>query len=223
MPDDKNPRWLEYVALDDLKPDPRNPKDHDIDELRASMGRFGYTEPIMDDLRTGLLVAGHGRREILIADRDEGREPPEGVTIVNGVWFVPVNKGWASKDDDEAGAYLIASNRLTMLGGWKPDPLVSLLEVVARTPLGLQGIGYDQPGLDDLIASLRPPSLDDLAAQHGEPNAEAMWPVLRFKIPPPMRDRYLKLVEGREGGDHDLFGYLLSLAERSPMAPEVVG
>jgi hypothetical protein len=71
-------RWIEYQPLDELRPDPRNPKGHDVAGLRASLGRFGYAEPITVDERTGLLVSGHGRRELLLDDFAAGSAVPTG-------------------------------------------------------------------------------------------------------------------------------------------------
>lgn len=69
-------RRLEYVPLDELKPAERNPKRHAGDAIQASIGKFGYVEPIVLDERTGRLVAGHGRLEALLAERDSGKPPP---------------------------------------------------------------------------------------------------------------------------------------------------
>lgn len=160
-------RRLEYMPLDELRPDPRNPKQHAIDELRASVGRFGYVEPIVMDDRTGLLVAGHGRRELLLDDREHDREPPEGVDVdENGAWLVPVVRGWSSVDDDDAAAYLIASNRLVELGGWRPSALADLLTELEQGA-GLDGVGYSKSDLDALISALAGPTPPDASPQMG--------------------------------------------------------
>jgi len=149
-PPEHPPRWSEYLDLESLRPDPRNPKTHDIDLLRASLGRWGYVEPVVVDERTGLLVAGHGRRELLLADLASGAEPPEGVVAEGGRWSLPVQRGWSSVDDDEAGAYLVASNQIGVVGGWDTAALAELLAGVAEGP-GLDGVGF---GTDDLAAML---------------------------------------------------------------------
>lgn len=172
------PRWLDYLPLDELVPDERNPKAHDLDELRASMGRFGYTEPIMLDERTGKLVAGHGRREILLDDHAKGAAPPEGVMVdeATGRWYVPVNRGWSSVDDDEAGAYLIASNSLTMAGGWKPDPLGSLLDHLRQRPRGLVGIGFTSDAVTSILDRLAKQRAAEAAAPKGSSSSTPPTP-----------------------------------------------
>jgi hypothetical protein len=121
-------RTLEYVALDELQPAQHNPKRHDLPLLDESFRRFGYVEPIVMDERTGRMVVGHGRIEGLRRQRDAGAKPPDGVEVGDdGTWRVPVLRGWASENDDEADGYLLASNRLVEAGGWDLDMLADLL------------------------------------------------------------------------------------------------
>lgn len=52
-----------YRPIGDLKPDPRNARTHpkqQIEQLRASILQFGFTNPVLVD-ETGVLIAGHGR------------------------------------------------------------------------------------------------------------------------------------------------------------------
>ena len=138
-------RFIEYLPLDDLPANPANPKGHDLDTLEASMDRFGYTEPVMIDERTSLLVAGHGRVEQLRRMLSDGAEAPQGVRVDGETWLVPVVRGWASKDDAEASGYLIASNRLTELGGWRDDDLLALLGEA-----GSNGVGFTNADVEVL-------------------------------------------------------------------------
>jgi DNA modification methylase len=157
-------RRLEYLPLSELKRAPNNPKQHDVGELAKSIGRFGYVEPVILDERTGRLVAGHGRLETLEALESKKSEPPKGIRVLEWRWCLPVVRGWASKDDAEANAYLLASNRTVELGGWDEAALAELLKGLG-TEDALTGTGY---GLDDLDEILRgitqpePPGQDDV-------------------------------------------------------------
>ncbi len=144
-------RQIEYVPLDDLRPDPRNPKGHDGGTIRSSIDRFGVADTIVRDDRTGYIVSGHGRREALLAMREAGQSPPDGVT---DDWQVPVTTGWASRSDNEAAAALIALNRTTELGGWQDDELISLLADLSEVEDGLDGVGFSVEDLDDLRQKL---------------------------------------------------------------------
>lgn len=142
-------RRIEYIALDDITPAERNSKDHDASLIGASMERFGFIEPGVLDERTGRLVAGHGRREKLIEKRDAGETPPEGIHVLDGVWSVPVVRGWSSVDDAEAEAAGIALNRIGEVGGWRRE-LGTVLDQLALAPRGLEGLGFDVADLDQL-------------------------------------------------------------------------
>lgn len=153
------PRRLEYMPLTDLvdRLDPDNVKGHDDAGIDESLDRFGYTEPVMLDERTGKLVAGHGRIQRLNAmasdHSTDPERPPEGVLAVDdGTWQVPVVRGWASKDDNEARAYMITANRLTEKGGWTDD-LATVLDELAQTPAGLPP-GFTTDDVDALLAEL---------------------------------------------------------------------
>ena len=174
--DTQPPRWQEYMPLNVLleRQDPRNPKDHSDDDLGKSLGRFGYTEPVMLDERTGLLSAGHGRVLNVDIRRAKGENPPDGIVVDSeGRWLVPVNRGWASRSDDEALAYLVASNQLTIKGGWHTDPLTAILSELNRNPDGLDGVGFTPADLDLLIAETSDATWDPGTEWEGMPEFES--------------------------------------------------
>lgn len=146
-------RGIAYVPLEDLHPHPENPRGHKGD-LKGSLRRFGYTVPVLRCERTDLIAAGHGRWKALTAMSEKGDPAPEGVRVLeDGRWAVPVVTGWASADDDELLAYVIADNRQTELGGWELPELAGILQELTEVDLGLTGTGY---GPKDLEAMLRP-------------------------------------------------------------------
>lgn len=132
---------IELVALDKLKENPLNPKNHNENLLNKSLSTFGYVDPIVVDERTGLMISGHGRKQALETMQLNGEKAPEGITVKNNQWFIPVVKGWASKNDDEANAALIALNRTTEQGGWDRTNLLAILQELSDTDL-LETIGF---------------------------------------------------------------------------------
>lgn len=147
---------LEYMPLASLQEATRNPKQHATKDLSTSIGRFGYVEPIVLDERTQRLVAGHGRRESLMAMKEAGQDAPSGIrTAKDGEWLVPVMRGWASRSDTEADAYLIASNRLTEAGGWDNGSLVEMLRELEAAD-ALDGVGFDAKALSELLDEAGP-------------------------------------------------------------------
>lgn len=145
------PRRTEYIPLEHLRPDPANPKAHNVDVIDASIGRFGIIDQIVRDDRTGYIISGHGRDETLRRMRDRGDNPPEGIRVdASGNWLVPVIVGWASRTDAEARAALIALNRTTELGGWVDESLLDLLDNLDD----YTGVGFSEDDTDDLRARL---------------------------------------------------------------------
>ncbi len=165
-------RRIELVALSQLVKAPRNPKVHDVPAISGSVLRFGYVEPVVEDQRTGRLVAGHGRLDTLqdLHSRGKPRDwpeerpwPPEGLVERDGEWLVPVYRGWASKNDDEASAYLLASNQMTTVGGWETEGLSQLLQDLAANQVDITGLGWRQHELDALLAAdWTPPDFEPL-------------------------------------------------------------
>lgn len=162
-------RWIDYQPLDTIERARRNPKAHDLAALGASVARYGLVEPIVADERTGRLVAGHGRLDHLAALRSDGATPPDGVALDDqGVWLAPVVRGWASRDDAHADAYLVASFRILELGGWDSAALGALLQGLSETDLAAVGfepadvgrlldeVGVPSPALDTLPAPALP-------------------------------------------------------------------
>ncbi len=153
-------RRVEYMPIADIEPAARNPKKHASKEIAASIDRFGVAElPLLDE-RTGRLVAGHGRLEDLITRRRDGEPPPAGIKVGPGGaadWLVPVIRGWASESDEAAEAYLVASNQLTVLGGWDDEGLADLLSDLRDQDTALLELtGFTDADLDALLDTGEP-------------------------------------------------------------------
>lgn len=168
-----NRRRLEYLPLDEVKPAKRNPKLHDGATLDASFERWGFTEPVLLDERTGRLVAGHGRIERLREAQRRGDAAPEGIQVLrDGTWKLPVIRGWSSTSDAEAEAYLIASNRIVETGGWDNRGLADLLDSLAGAERGLDGVGYTGADIESMLEAMAQPEPPDPPDSFPEPNLD---------------------------------------------------
>lgn len=159
-------RNIIYMPLDEIVPATRNPKKHRLDLLRSSMDRFGFAAPVLRDERTGRLVVGHGRAETLALMRDAGQTPPDGVQLdATGRWLVPVVRGWASRSDAEADAYLLADNKHSELGGWDDAGLADVLTSLAGEDFDLAELaGWTPSELEDLLAAAELPEPEQAVA-----------------------------------------------------------
>jgi hypothetical protein len=201
------PRWLVYMPIDEVVPADVNPKGHAIEDIMASMRRFGYTEPAFWDERSDKLAAGHGRLEalgMLLAAQEQGLEPPEGIIVGDaGRWEMPVTRGWRSKDDEDLRAYIIASNRLGEKGGWVNELLVSELQALSVSKRGLDGVGYSEAEFNNLLA-MSDPGAPSLPRPEGGPSLAD-----RFLVPP------FSVFDARQGYWQDRKRSWLTLGIRS--------
>jgi len=213
----KNDRWLSHEPLSKLRKAEKNPKQHDVEALRASFDRFGFVAPPVIDERTGRLGAGHGRAALLseLYAKDQNAPPP-GVRpkLAKGKvvdWLVPVVRGWRSKNKADAEAYLIADNRITEAGGWDDRALTEMLRGLSQDD-SLAGTGFDDAQLAALMFVTRPASevatINEAAHWAGMPEFDAGKPSLKIVVnveTPEQREQLLKLLGvdnfGRKDGD----------------------
>ncbi len=139
---------VEYFSLDTIAGWPRNPKLHADTEIDESFERFGFVAPAIRDERTQRLVAGHGRLERLIAWRDMGKPAPKRIEVrdEDGAWLMPVVCGVAFDNEQEAEAYLLADNQITMLRGWDGPKLQAIVDDLINSA-GLLGTGFDEESI----------------------------------------------------------------------------
>lgn len=184
-------RRIEYLPLAEIQHAPRNPRRHDVAGIRASLDLFGLGELPLVDERTGRLVAGHGRLDRLAEMAAGGQAPPDGVRLADsGGWLVPVIRGWASRDDQHAEAYLVASNKLTVNGGWDETELAAMLADLDSVEL-LGFTGFDTAELDALLRSSdhlgnqATAFLADLTTAPGDSSAPVVTAAEAETAPPP--------------------------------------
>lgn len=147
------PRRLEYVRLDEVRYAPRNPKRHDRPAINRAIEHHGFVEVPAVDERTGRLVAGHGRHAELVAMRDAGQSPPEGVVVdTDGMWLMPWLRGWASRSDADAETYLIGSNHITTAGGWDDEEFLTVARDLDAVGL-METAGLTREFVDQLLES----------------------------------------------------------------------
>lgn len=133
---------IEYLPLDDLKPDPRNARTHtprQIRQIAKSIQTFGFGVPALID-GDGRILSGHGR---VAACRSLGMAE------------IPVVR-LAHLTEPQARAFQIADNRLTELGGWDERILGETLRDLSLADLtfDLDVIGFEVAEIDLKIGAL---------------------------------------------------------------------
>jgi len=186
---------IEYKRLPDIKPARRNPKLHDVPALMASIRRWGFRAPPLEDAATGRIAAGHGRKEAveLIKSETPGKVPRGIVVDPDGEWKIPVVVGMAFDSEEEAEAYLLADNRLVELGGWDDSVLGPMLAGIAKGgDDALLAVGWSA---DDAAALARGWDSDITAIRGHGSNTDGILARVVVFCPQSAKAKVLKAVE----------------------------
>lgn len=161
---------VRYVPLSQVALWERNPKLHHLGDLAASIERYGFKEipkyePALNDGQGGI-VAGNGRIETLAALHRQGKPAPRGIVEQDGEWCVPIAFGVDAASQEEAEAYGLDANNLTLSGGdftawdmarlWSPEytDILASLATADALPITVDGDALDgllQRGANDVL------------------------------------------------------------------------
>lgn len=167
-----------YYPLDEVLRWPKNPKAHDFKELEESLKRWGYTEAVLRDTTSGMIVAGNGRIELLESLYKAGATRPEFIDVdAQGRWLVPVTSR-PFRSEDEAVAYLLASNEIGRRAGWDAGLLHETASRLLSRGVSFKGTGFDPEALMKaaraaLPASTPPPAPADNGIDESRPQPVA--------------------------------------------------
>jgi DNA modification methylase len=134
-----------YRAVNDLIPDPRNARTHpkrQVDQLKASIQEFGFTNPILVD-PGGHIIAGHGR---LQAARATGlTEVP--TIVLSGL------------SETQKRALRIADNKIALNAGWDLEILQLELSELASLDVDIDPTltGFSTGEIDVILTSATDP------------------------------------------------------------------
>ena len=130
------------MRLADIKPAEYNPRvrltevDHEYKALKASIDEFGLVVPLIVNERTGTLVSGHQRLNIMLS---EGVEETE-VVIVD-------------MEPEREKALCIALNKIS--GQWDYGALADILEELRDSPVDILATGFSDDEIADLLGELQ--------------------------------------------------------------------
>jgi DNA modification methylase len=130
---------IERWDVEKLTPYDKNARTHSekqIEQIAASIGEFGFTNPILAT-GDGRIVAGHGR---LQAVKKLGfKDVP--VVVVDHL------------TQEQIKAYTLADNKLALNAGWDNDLLSVELSELAATGYDISLIGFDEGELSELLGN----------------------------------------------------------------------
>ncbi len=136
----------QFVSTSDLREHPKNPRHNDeaVGEIANSIKRFGFTNPIVAN-EDGTILCGHTRFK---AARSLGLQT---VPVV----YVDLNP-------TDSELLMIADNKLGERANWDKDLLAELLGDLEARGADLDGLGFDDEELSNLLDSISEPVPEDL-------------------------------------------------------------
>lgn len=147
------------VDIKDLKPNPRNPNVHPMEQialLAKILKAQGWRSPIVVSNRSGFIVKGHGRLQAAISA---------------GFKKAPVD--FQDYESDEAEiSDIIADNRLSELSDFDGAILKDLIEELDTGSIDLDLTGFDQLNLDMLMSQYHVEPIDEEAEYDGMPEVD---------------------------------------------------
>jgi ParB-like chromosome segregation protein Spo0J len=129
---------VEQVAIDQLRPDPANPRcigQDEFDSLERSIRQFGFVQPVLARREGGTVIGGHQR---LVAARRLG------------LAAVPVT--YLDLSVEQARVLSLALNKIS--GSWDDTLLARMLADLAASEADLTLSGFGQDELATLLRSL---------------------------------------------------------------------
>jgi DNA modification methylase len=130
---------VEEVSIDQLRPDPANPRrigEDELESLTRSLRQFGFVQPVLARKEDGVVIGGHQR---LVAARRLG--------------LVTVPVTYLDLSIEQARLLNLALNKIS--GSWDEQLLARLLADLQSSPdvdLSFSGFGEDE--VKDLLRSL---------------------------------------------------------------------
>jgi len=152
-----HPLAVTYRPPGSLRPNPRNARTHprrQIDQIRASIAEFGFTNPILAD-PDGRIIAGHGR---LLAAKALGLDQVPVITL-NGL------------SEAQQRALLIADNKIALNAGWDIEILKVELGDLATLDVGIDVTltGFTTGEIDVILNEGTDPDDEAIPAVPAEP------------------------------------------------------
>ena len=135
---------IEYLPIERLKPNPRNPRKHprrQIRALRSSLRKYGFVTPVLIDANDST-IAGHGRVEAAKL---------EGFATVPTVQLDHLTPS-------QIREFIIADNRLAELAGWDRELLAAELSGLLELNIDFEPMGFEPGEIDALLNDFGEPS-----------------------------------------------------------------
>ena len=140
------------IKVKDLVPNPKNPR---IDlrpgmplyeKLKDSIENFGYLDPIIWNKRTGMIVSGHQRFQVMKDLAEQNGEELDEIDVME-----------VDMPENKQDAFMVAINKIT--GLWDTEKLSALFKELDEEDLSYTG--FDEFEIQALLSSDDNTIIDD--------------------------------------------------------------
>lgn len=152
------------VPVNELAPYHRNPRTGDLDSITESLSVNGQYRPIV--VNRGALT---GRKNEILAGNHTFKAAKQ-------LGWTDIAVTWLDVDDEAAAKIVIVDNRTSDLAGYDT---VLLADILTELP-DLQGTGYDQDQLDQLLDETALPAPIELPSDGADTGAAATVDYLQW-------------------------------------------
>ena len=160
------------------------------DALKGILNDVGWVQNIIVNRTTGHVIDGHMRAAVAIS---QGAQVP--------VTYVELTEA-------EERLMLAVLDPIAAMAARDDAQLAELLASVSAEDAGLADL------LKELAFDMTPPTLDELATQHGESDGSEFDPVIRVQVPQDVYERYQSIIATCDGDtEGEKFATMLELIE----------
>lgn len=142
-------RAIKEMETSQLKPYKNNSRIHDekqVEQISASIEKFGFTQPILID-ENNIVLAGHGR---LMAAQKLGLQSVPVIVLDN-------------LSDAQKKAYVIADNKIGQNSKWNNEVLRIEIEDIAKDGFDVDVLAFNDKELSKLFDQFTDVKIEDFA------------------------------------------------------------
>lgn len=176
---------VKMLPIAGLQPYGDNPRRGNVDLIANSLQTHGQYRPIVVNIGT------HTGRDFEVLAGNHT------LAAADSLGWEEISAALVDVDEQTARKIVLVDNRSNDVATYDQAALVELLEALDGD---LDGTGFDDEELADLLAHLRDDDLDDLADEYGEPGEDDLWPTIKIKVPQDLYDRFMAHLEAEPGG-----------------------
>jgi hypothetical protein len=137
------------LPIDIVKPHPKNARRGNVDLIKESLERFGQVRPILVNKDNVILAGNHTYR------------------AAKELKWSFINVVQVDMSEEDQRAYLLADNKTADAATWDDTALIESLEYLAQNG-SLEGTGFSQDDLDDLLGAIEAVHYTDIEPFEGD-------------------------------------------------------